>query len=314
MSGAYDYRIFGLAVSSSRAIETLEPAAIAPAGAPDVEIRFAALEPAASPIDYLGMRVQASSAGLLIEAPGRARFLISGGRTIVVSLEGEDSWRIALEYLLGSAMGALLHQRGLLPLHANVVEWNGRAFAFAGASGAGKSTLAARLQQKGYTLLSDDLCAVGWEGGEARAFPGIPRMKLWSDALLELGIARRGLRPLSWTSEKFEAPVAPAFVREPLPLAMICDLGMEEEAAPRGVVALSGLDAANSLVAHTYRRRLADLQGLGGECLGRILSVAERVPVVLLRRRWGFASFDEEVDTVEQIIRGHCHNSDHRLR
>jgi hypothetical protein len=208
-------------------------------------------------------------------------------------------------------MGALLHQRGLLPLHANVIEWNGRAFAFAGPSGAGKSTLAARLQQMGYALLSDDLCAVGWEAGEPRAFPGVPRVKLWSDALQELGIARQGLRPLSWTAEKFEAPVQSAVAQRALPLAMICDLGMEAEGAPRGVFALSGLDAANSLVAHTYRRRLADLLGLGGECLRRILSVAERVPVVLLRRRWGFGSFDQEVDTVEQIIRGHCHNSDH---
>jgi hypothetical protein len=313
MSRSHLYRIFGLVLSAPCEIETLKPAAIEPVGPPDVEIRFEPLSPAPSPIEYLGMLVQSSSEGLHLQVPGDARFLVSGGRTIIASLEREDRPQTAFEYLLGTAMGALLHQRGLLPLHANVIEWNGRAFAFAGASGAGKSTLAARLHQKGYNLLSDDICAIAWDdAGEPRVFPGIPRVKLWSDALKELGIARQGLQPLSWTTEKLEAPVQSTFGQRALPLAVICELREEEEAAPRGTYVSSGLDAANALIAHTYRRRLADLQGLGGECLGRILSLAGNVPVVLLRRRWGFAYFDEEVDTVEQIMRDHAHHSGSR--
>src|SRR5262249_26020969 len=159
-------------------------------------------------------------------------------------------------------------------------EWEGRAFAFAGASGAGKSTLAARLQQKGYTLLSDDLCAVAWDGeGAARVFPGIPRVKLWSDAVERFGLAAAGLRPLAWTGEKFEGSLPSAASRRPLPLAALCDLREETEAAPRGVYVQSGLDAANSLIAHTYRRRLADLQGFGGRYLRQVLALAENLPV-----------------------------------
>ena len=41
-------------------------------------------------------------------------------------------------YLLGTAIGALLHQRGLLPLHASAVEVNGRAVAFIAPAGHGK--------------------------------------------------------------------------------------------------------------------------------------------------------------------------------
>ena len=66
-------------------------------------------------------------------------------------------------YLLGSAMGVLLHQRGLLPLHANAVEIDGKAFAFMGASGSGKSTLAAWFHDHGYRIIADDVCAVRFE-------------------------------------------------------------------------------------------------------------------------------------------------------
>lgn len=91
-------------------------------------------------------------------------------------------------FLLGSAFGALLHQRGLLPLHANAVEIDGRAFAFMGPSGAGKSTLAAWFHRQGDSVIADDVCVVGF-GGDGRSFaaPGLPRLRLWAEALELMG-------------------------------------------------------------------------------------------------------------------------------
>jgi hypothetical protein len=309
MNPAYRYRVFGFDLSAPFEIETLRPVARDSAAPPDVEIRLERLAPPPAPMEYLGLLVQAMDDGLHIHVPGIADFRVCGGRTIIASPQPGEPPETTLDFLLGTAMGALLHQRGLLPLHANVIECNGLAFAFAGASGVGKSTLAARLHQKGYHLLSDDLCAVSWSEGGPRVFPGIPRVKLWSDALEELGIPRQGTRPLTWTTEKFEAPIRSAFGKRALPLAAICDLRTEQDAEPRGAYVLHGLDAANSIIAHTYRRRLADLQGAGGDCLQRALTLANTVPVLQLRRRWGFESFDEEVGAAERIIRSYAHLS-----
>src|SRR5258708_9269606 len=84
-------------------------------------------------------------------------------------------------------MGAIFHQRGLLPLHANAIEVGGQAVAFVGPSGAGKSTLAAYFRDRGYRVLCDDVCVVSFgSDGEPLAWPGIPRIKLSGRALAAL--------------------------------------------------------------------------------------------------------------------------------
>jgi hypothetical protein len=296
------YRLFGLHFASELEIAGLEPAKVGPVARSDVTIRSGAVSPETETTEFLGMAVCATPAGLYIEVPEVARFRISDGAEIIVDLVSTDA-ASARDHLLGTAMGAMLHQRGYLPLHANLLAWNGRAYAFAGASGAGKSTLAARLQAQGYGFLSDDICAVDWdEAGRPRAWPGIPRLKLWRDALAELSMDDTALRPLAWTADKFEAPVPYSDNGNPLPLAAIYDLREEADDAPRGVHPLAGVDAVNTLVAHTYRRRLTDFEGKSADYLRRVLNVVGAVPIFSLRRRWGFDEFDQELRNIHQSV------------
>ena len=106
-------------------------------------------------------------------------------------------------YLLGSALGALLIQRGLLVLHGNALERNGQAIVCLGASGAGKSTLACALMQQGWRLLADDLVAITPEG---MVLPGIPRIKLWEDALRCFGWSPEHWIPVATGMAKYVMP------------------------------------------------------------------------------------------------------------
>ena len=70
--------------------------------------------------------------------------------------------------MLGTALGVLLHQRGLFALHASGVATPSGAWLFTGHSGAGKSTLVAWLHRRfGWPILSDDVTVVETANGGA---------------------------------------------------------------------------------------------------------------------------------------------------
>ena len=103
-------------------------------------------------------------------------------------------------FLLGSAVGALLIQRGSFVLHGNALEKDGKAIVCMGHSGAGKSTLAYGLMQQGWRLLADDLVAVSPDG---LVLPGIPRIKLWHDAAKAFGLDPADLPPIRQGMHKY---------------------------------------------------------------------------------------------------------------
>jgi hypothetical protein len=103
-------------------------------------------------------------------------------------------------FLLGSAVGALLIQRGSFVLHGNALEKDGKAIVCMGHSGAGKSTLAYALMQQGWRLLADDLVAVSPDG---LVLPGIPRIKLWHDAAKAFGLDPDQLPPIRQGMNKY---------------------------------------------------------------------------------------------------------------
>jgi hypothetical protein len=129
------------------------------------------------------------------------RFRITGGDRIAWHREHPGvSDQDLCTFLLGSAVGALLIQRGMLVLHGNALEKDGRAVVCMGHSGAGKSTLAYALMQQGWRLLADDLVAVSPDG---LVLPGIPRIKLWHDAAKAFGLDPVQLPPIRQGMHKY---------------------------------------------------------------------------------------------------------------
>jgi hypothetical protein len=247
LAESFDYQVFGLRIRSEIPLPELFPA-IGEA-VPDVTIRRGIVPPSGPSVG-----LQTQGAALILTVPEVGRYRIEAGREIVVDPEPdapEPNFRL---FLLGSAFGAVLHQRGLLPLHANAVEIDGRAVAFMGESGAGKSTLAAWFHDHGHRVIADDVCVVGFKGAQAIAVPGLPRLRLWSDALRAMGRDSRDY-PRSYGGQeqidKFDVPIERTIaVCEPQPLAAIYLLdGIEPFAFTR----LTGIEAAEMLFAHTYR-------------------------------------------------------------
>lgn len=292
------YRAFGLSISSDIPLPELPVVAEPCAG--DVRISRGAIDlPSADP------GYSDAPGGSLLTIPGLGRFLIRGGGEIVVDTAADASDRRMRLFLLGSAFGALLHQRGLMPLHANAIVIDGRAFAFSGHSGAGKSTMAAWFHDRGHPILADDVCVIGFDdSGRTIAYPGIPRVRLWREALEASGRAVEHYERSFEELDKYDVPIAAGSGTDPVPLAAVYLLEKAQEGAAGGTIErLTGVAAVDALVSNTYRGGYLRMTGGAGPHLAVCARIATKVPVFRARRVWGFEAFGAEAAAIEAQAR-----------
>ncbi|HYX07724.1 MAG TPA: hypothetical protein VE912_13430, partial [Bacteroidales bacterium] len=144
------YSAFGLTIFSEHPLPELELSA----GKPDVIFRYGTVPEHLEKPDFTAVRFEASHGDFLLRVDGVARFRVKNGNEIIIDKKAEIQDHDVTLFLMGSAIGALLHQRGILPVHGSSVCRDGEAIIFAGVSGAGKSTLAGAFIKKGYQLLA----------------------------------------------------------------------------------------------------------------------------------------------------------------
>jgi hypothetical protein len=242
------------------------------------------------------VRACAEEALLALGSVGSA--LARGGRELIVERARGVEERVLRLFVLGPSLGVLLHQRGILVLHASVVALRGGAVAFVGWNGSGKSTIAAALYARGHSLIGDDLLAVDVDGAaELAALPGFPQLKLWPDTIVSLGGDAADLPALHPQFEKRARCAAGRFQAAPLPLRRIYVL---ESGTRLEVEPISGQAALAELLCHSYAARFLGPAGAGAEHLRQCASVAARVPLYRLRR---LDSLDRLGDLVRLVER-----------
>ncbi len=248
---SFSYTAYGLEINSSLALPELVAGREAPA---DVVVRMGAVEP----LPREGTRPAASfrprpqEARLYWEEAGR--FLVRDGREITVEPAPGVEEEVLRLYVLGPAMAMLLHQRGLLVLHASAVEMGGGGVAFLGGPGWGKSTTAAALHARGHALVADDVIALDPDGaGPPTLASGFPQLKLAPDVARSVGEAPEGLARLHPRHQKRGHRNIRPFRTEPLPLRRLYVL---EEGPAIELEPVSPQEAVVELVRHSYLVRL----------------------------------------------------------
>jgi hypothetical protein len=74
--------------------------------------------------------LQVAGRDAMLTVPNIGRYLVRDGREIIVDPAPDAPDRDVRLFLLGSTLGILCHQRGLLPIHANAIVVGGGAVAF----------------------------------------------------------------------------------------------------------------------------------------------------------------------------------------
>jgi hypothetical protein len=299
---SFHYTVFGLRVASD--LPCPELLSVPPFDDADVTV---SLGSAPEHGEEAGALAETGDGIFRLQVPGVARFHALRGRQIVVEpLPGSEPGDVRL-FLLGTVFGAMLHQRGQLPLHASAVAVEGRAVAFCGPSGAGKSTLGAALHRRGYPLLSDDTGVIAADSeGRAVYHPGIPRSRLWRDALDHFDVRTAGLVRDSSRADKFHLRPESSSPGTPAPLACIYFLERAEEDARPLIEPLGVGEKIPRLMQDTFRPELARSFGRTAGHFRHCAWIAGSVPLLRFRRPWSLARLDAALDLLEAdlLLRG----------
>lgn len=281
------YRVYGLILQSD--LPCPELLAATPERPADIDVRLAdlddALDQGRSEANGSDVRARMTPGLFAFSIKDVARYQVEAGQRILVDpAPGAAPGDVRL-WLLGTALGALLHQRGLLPLHVSAVALEGTAYAFCGDSGAGKSTLAAALHRQGLPLLTDDVGLAVPDGKQVTFHPGFPRIKLWRDALEHFDIDHRPLTRDLTRSDKFHLTLDTdsGFQVEPLPLGRLYLLERGEGEDVR-IERVKGHATISLIQANTYRPGLIHRFGQAAAHLRQCAIVAQRVQVYRFRR------------------------------
>jgi hypothetical protein len=293
------YCVSGLSVGSEIVLPGLIAMA-ADSAPPDVTIRRQPVPAALENAGALGPTWQMADGRFLLRIPDVARFLLSHGRDIAFELEsGADAADIPI-FILGTVFGILLHQRDQIVLHAGAVRVNGKAVLFCGPSGAGKSTLAAALAQRGFPLVTDDICAITVNGaGTPMVHPDGRQLKLWAQAIEQLDLAEnRGERVRS-RLEKFYVAPGEAF-SEPLPLGAVYALRDARPPQAAGIERPNVVDAALILRRNAYRPLLVNRMGQKENYFRAATTIANIAGIFHLTRPLDFKAMPEVISWLER--------------
>jgi HPr Serine kinase C-terminal domain len=291
----FSYTAYGLHIQSYLSLPELAEDT-APA---DVTIQSGKVPHPASPVQ-LEQCIWATATEAIFFWEVVGTILVRNGQEIIVDAIPDGNPNILRLFLLGSALGTLLHQRGLLVLHGSVVAINGSAIAFLGESGWGKSTTVAALCDQGHQMVADDVLVINFTtAGRPIVFPGFPQVKLWSDAVTSLGGDPQTLERIRPKVDKYVQQYKTNFTLQPIPLKQLYILGMGTEL---DIEPIELQQAFKELVFHSYAVPFLKTAFSNPEHFRKCAKLINSVAISRLKRQRDLLALTEIVRLIETDV------------
>jgi len=287
----HTYFAYGLGIHSEIELPELAPAQ----ANPDIVILFARADIFPPAGASASEKFFADATEARVHYDGVGGFSIHRGCEIALAPEPQANLQEVRLTLLGPVFAILLHQRGLLVLHASAVAIDHRAIAFLAEAGGGKSTTAAALLTRGYQLVSDDLVALAPDAAQPPwVYPAYPFLKLWPQAARALG---QDLLAAPRVSPQLDKRIWRINNSSAAPVELKRIYLLDQGAHP-GIESLAAPEAFIALVRHTFVALLLDATDTTQKHFQQCSILANQVPV----RRLRIPTALEALATVAELV------------
>ena len=277
----YRYSAYDLRLRSEFELPELSDTGLDEAD-PDVEIVRGTVEHVSESVEGTGgRRITAAPEAIRLTYDSIGSFLVEAGTRIVCDpLDTETEEREFFRRLIeNELLGLILYQRDHLVLHASAVSVDGQAVVFIGQRGAGKSTTAAAFGAEGYSVLEDDVVAIRFDDDGPIVVPGVPQLRLKSDAAAALGV--EGPTTPSEESWYEKQMLTVEEIPDPAPLAGCYFLSEGDSCTLEPV---TGSDQILNLISQTHARGLLGDTDQSPVHFEQCARVSEMVQFQLLER------------------------------
>ena len=250
-----------------------------------------------------GVSYDQNKKALVATHPSAGSFCIVGGKEIKVRARAGVPEAELANVLVSTPLAALLLQRGLLLLHASAVETDRGAIVFLGPTTSGKSCLAACFQQKGCTVLADDITVLSKDAnGRIWVVSGDGRLKLPRGAIRK-GKDAAGkfvsLRP------KVRKRVLPATGQGVAKKVLLSKIYLLEASAGKEVV-FGNIDEkkrGHILVNHTYQAELLAKMQMGPAYWKGVMDHLSTAPLSVISLPRGLKQIELAAEQLTQAIK-----------
>jgi len=235
----------------------------------------------------------------LLRAPGIGRFLLKRGQEVVFELDPGVPAQAGAAYLQGTVMGALLHQRGGIVLHASAIKADGETILFAGASGEGKSTLVAALSTRGYPVVCDDVSHISFnQDGRPLVSSDARRLKLTDESIYATGLEMGRREAVLANTDKTYVKPAKHWTGSNLPLRAIYLL-RSAAVSDAVVTRLPSALALNALRENAHRPKIVLYTGQLPRYFQASARILEHAPVYVIERGRDLSKLASTMDILE---------------
>ncbi|WPC43296.1 hypothetical protein [Clostridium sp. JS66] len=292
------YTVFGLKISSEIPISELLPSE----GDEDIKIILGKVP---SKIDHIIIKAddyQMSKTEFLFSVENVGRYYIKDGKLILIEpYEKADSKSINV-YLMGTAFGVVLLQRGMVPIHGSSVIINDQCVIFTGDCGAGKSTLCSAFRKNEYEFLSDDISVITLnEEGIPMVQPAFPQQRLCSDSARMMGYDIASLSLASNTDHKYVISDPNNFKSEPMPLVAIFELCPKQDCTI-GIRKLEGTDKLWNIIKNIYYSTILLRLGINVDYFKQCIDIVKIIPFYYIVRPEDKYTVKEQIEIVKKTL------------